>query len=182
MLRLSIFPNNTYSVQIDSKVIVSPVIVEEDGQTRCSLLEDWDFVVPPFHIHEKYTPPQEYQRLLVRRGLPTSQDWEVKDHQGNQIAADSLNFTRQIPITEASLHTSAYLKSAEKRYEKIKNREFMPSTHSEAYLLDKIKGIQISVEQSSPSFMIGSILLTDSTHLADKKTKKLQKAYDLYYR
>jgi len=78
---------------------------------------------------------------------------------------------------ESSHFQATYLQSVKSAYERIKNRDFTPSKHSEAYLIEGVTRIAINITETSQSFVVGSLLLTDSVARADALTAAL----DLHY-
>jgi hypothetical protein len=95
------------------------------------------------------------------------QVWSAGEANGSLVYRDQ----------EKSVFEAIYHQSVKSAYERIKNREFTPSKHDEAYLIKEISRIAINITESSQSFVVGSIILTDSVARADALSAPLELAY-----
>jgi len=96
-----------------------------------------------------------------------AQVWRAGEANGSLVFKDR----------DSSAFQATYIQSVKSAYERIKNRDFTPSKHDEAYLIDGITRIAINITETSQSFVVGSILLTNSEERADRLSAPLDLAY-----
>ncbi|CDW86807.1 calreticulin precursor [Stylonychia lemnae] len=166
LIRISIYQNRTYKVQIDQEIIVN----EE-------FLNGWNIVGPTYLVKQKEIEPRNYRVYEMKQEKQETAYEEIVLYGEDEKEFGKIR-SRQIDVMKQQNDFDNIQVTARQSLQlREKNRDFSPSRHQNAHIIGNINGIQVIVEENHKSFLIDNVLLTDDLDYADQKKAFIEKMY-----